>query len=526
MDICSDFYNACCEETGISDNINGNSVISSFNSIPGNRFVLTARSKSSKAKPKRKRNKKVKVLKQVSKVLKVDSKDLIENFNKSLAVYKNIQKEGLKQGLVVQNKPLEEKMKKVGNFIKKEVGNLAKKEGKKLLNKVVAPAVEGAISNSGIPLGGELGNIAGGGIRMIAGSGDYKVQSNTLTTMGVAHNPEFVPEFISRNKKGNTNGTRVRHREYLGDIISSSSASAFSITTYAINPGNSTIFPWLSTIAQNYDQWVPNGIVVSFKSTSSVFNGSTQGLGTVIIASDYDLLDSQYASKIEMENSQYAVSCKCSDNILHPLECAPNQRQVRCLKIRGVNTPTDNIQWYDLCNTQVATVGIGGTSVTLGELWITYDITFFKEQIYGGLIGNGVYESVWSGATSISTSAYLGTDWKAGPNNTTGVVFNGTTTFTFPATTTVGTYALNYLVVGSSSAASIPTFTLTGCSLVNGPQPQNYDTFSTTAGVVAVQRYIKITAASATIVMSSGTLLTSPTKATAYIILLNPGTTV
>jgi hypothetical protein len=302
------------------------------------------------------------------------------------------------------------------------------------------------------------------------------------------------------------------HREYLGDVISSSTSGAFSNTTYRINPGNVLSFPWLSVIAQNFDQWRPNGIVVAFKSTSSVYNGSSQALGTVIIASDYDLTDAAYSSKIEMENSEFAVSAKASDNILHPIECAPNERQVKVLKCRGVTTPTDNLQWYDLCNVQVATQGITGTSVNLGELWITYDISFFKEQLYGNLFGNSILQLDYSATTGISTSAYFGTNGSASASTTLSCTV-GTNTITFPSNVSAGTYNLSYYVEGSSTAITFPTVAYTS-NCAAGPAIFGANTSlvgnGTTSRMMG-QFSITISGPSAVITFSGGTLPTSPT---------------
>jgi len=57
-----------------------------------------------------------------------------------------------------------------------------------------------------------------------------------------------------RNTKS---GFIVSHREYIQDI--NSSTAFVGIADY-INPGNSTLFPWLSQVAQNFEQWVPRGM--------------------------------------------------------------------------------------------------------------------------------------------------------------------------------------------------------------------------------------------------------------------------
>jgi len=376
-----------------------------------------------------------------------------------------IEHEGVKTGLKAIGKKL---AKAAANELVQELpgppGHIAraivaevKKANQREKDKQLAAALLNQVKGHGdYTVSRRTRNRGGGAIASIRGAGDYTVHSNSISLSSkVAADTDLVPSF-----RGKMRETRIQHREYLGDVISSATSGAFSNTMYRINPGIVTSFPWLSVIAQNFDQWKPNGIVVCFKSTSSVYNGSSQALGTVIIASDYDLTDAAYSSKIEMENSEFAVSAKSSDNILHPIECAIGERQVKVLKCRGVTTPSDNLQWYDLCNLQVATQGITGSSVNLGELWVTYDISFYKEQLYGNLFGNSILQMDSSATTGITTSNYFGTDNSIATTSTL-VCTLGTNTITFPSNLSAGSFLISYYVVGSSTANTNPTIAYT-----------------------------------------------------------------
>lgn len=404
-------------------------------------------------------------------------------------------------------------VKNAGKAVLKFAEKAAVKEGKKAL-KASAPAIGNFVSNAPLPGAGLLGDLAEAGAIKIAGNGDYTVTTNSLFSKGGS--VDVVPKFHKSKR-----GTRVTHCEYIGDVISSATANTFSNTSYIVNPGNPTTFPWLSTMAANFDQWRPNGIVFAFKSTSSSYSGTTQALGGVVLASDYDLVDDAYASKIEMENSAFANSCKSDTHILHPVECAIKERPIALLKCRGVQTPSDNLQWYDLANFQVATFGVAGTSVNLGELWVTYDITFFKEQVYGGLRGNTIGLSSYSSTSGITTSAYFGTTPVALADNTFALTLTGTT-ITLPSSIPVGAYMLYYNVYGTSAAVVSPTITATtNCTLISGFTNAPSQT-STSCRVNAV---FTISGPSAVLTLSGGTLPTSPTYAGIYLMQVNPGTT-
>lgn len=149
----------------------------------------------------------------------------------------------------------------------------------------------GAVNTAARGVGHALGNVFGIGkqvgnaaswLSRAFGFGDYSITSNSLMSNNIA---QF------RN-----HGTiEFAHREFIGDLTSS---VEFVNTAYPINPGNSTLFPWLSTIARNFEQYQMLGLIFEFKTMSATAVGTTNtGLGTVIMATDYDVLDSKYTNK-------------------------------------------------------------------------------------------------------------------------------------------------------------------------------------------------------------------------------------
>jgi hypothetical protein len=241
------------------------------------------------------------------------------------------------------------------------------------------------VSGAGTAVGARFGQpdlgrtLANRAFSRIVGSGDYEMRANSLITS--AASGAVMPTFTPDGRRG----IRVREREYIGDITSGSTlvsgSTLFSNNSYTVNPSDSVTFPWLSKFAANFDQWEPHGIVFEYVSTSSTFNGSSQALGVVITAADYDFADPLYASKTEMENSGYAISTAASTSLLHGIECAASERPSRVLYTgTGAGSSTSS-NLHNLARFQLATQGMSVAGVTLGELWVTYDITFFKKQL-------------------------------------------------------------------------------------------------------------------------------------------------
>lgn len=210
-------------------------------------------------------------------------------------------------------------------------------------------------------------------IMSMFGSGDYV--TGPMPKSNVLMNDAQIPKF-----SGGRTAVTITHREYLGDLYSSPVAGAFSIQKFSLNPGLPASFPWLSEIAANFQQYRWNGVVYEFRSMSSdALNSVNTALGTVTFSTNYDATDPAFTNKQQMENTEFAVSCKPSVNMMHGIECARSQSTLSELYVRTGAPPTgSDKRMYDMGTTYIATQGCQGTSVNLGEIWVTYSVTFLK----------------------------------------------------------------------------------------------------------------------------------------------------
>lgn len=247
----------------------------------------------------------------------------------------------------------------------------------------------------GGPAGSALGSVLGGAgghlLGRIFGSGDY-VTSGDQVKYNVLANSAQVPQF-GHGK----NVVNIRHREYLGDVITSSTIGAFQLTDYPIQPGLVGSFPWLAQVCgSTFQQYRINGMVFEFRSMSAdALNSTNTALGSVVMATDYDSKDATFTSKQEMENTEFGVSCKPSSCMMHAIECARNQTAVSELYIRAGSVPSGaDIRLYDMGRFSIATSGFQAASVNVGELWVSYDITLLKaiQQPPGFLIPSAHYQ--------------------------------------------------------------------------------------------------------------------------------------
>jgi len=226
---------------------------------------------------------------------------------------------------------------------------------------------------------GRAGTVLGAGISKITGFGDYVVHDNTMSKGG--YSSIDVPNFGTGSSE-----VRVTHREFVKSISVPSDPTNFNNYTLDINPSNEVLFPWLSRIARNYQQYKINGMVFTFKSMTSEY-ASSGSLGTVGIATNYNVNDKPYENLVAFENSQFAVVNKPSLNIVHAIECKEFARNGLQLYVRDASSESTNIsdaRFYDYAKVQIMTEGLPqAVDTTLGQLWVSYDITLLK-PIVGG----------------------------------------------------------------------------------------------------------------------------------------------
>lgn len=233
----------------------------------------------------------------------------------------------------------------------------------------------------------------------ITGSGDYKLAGNSLVP-GLGTQP---PTF--RNGK-RTN--MVCHREFINDVVGS---VAFVNTSYGLNPGQAGTFPWLSALAQNYEEYRIHGMIFEFKSTSGEsFASTTSSTGVVIMSTEYNSLNAPFASKVEMENYQFTTSAKPSQSFLHPVECAKQDNVLSNHYIRSGAVPAGaDRRFYDLGNFQIATSGMQISGVTIGELWVTYEVELIKPRVTTAIGADYLSEHYsWTAAGAGTISAANG----------------------------------------------------------------------------------------------------------------------
>jgi hypothetical protein len=171
---------------------------------------------------------------------------------------------------------------------------------------------------------------------------------------------------------GSDGRVRVRHREFVADVPGS---VAYAISSYSVNPGQATTFPWLNAIARCYETYVFHSL--RFEYMPAV---GTSVSGVVTLAVDYDAADPGPSSKVELLQMHGAVrgspwdytTLVCDKPDLNKL---PQHFTRKAQWVAGAG----DIKTYDVGNLFVSTMGML-SAATVGELYVTYDIELRTPQ--------------------------------------------------------------------------------------------------------------------------------------------------
>jgi len=234
--------------------------------------------------------------------------------------------------------------------------------------------------------------------------------------------------------------TRVQHRELVTNLTGT---TAFTVaSSLSINPGLSATFPWLSIMANAFEEYRFNSLKVEYFTRTG-----TNIPGSVIIAPDYDASDGAPAS--EQIASSYMDSCE--DAPWKDIVCtlpsgrlnrADNNRFVRA----GALGANQDIKLYDAATVHLCTVD--GTAVNWGKIWLSYDVTFRIPQLNPA--GNPPFGGGFAGANTQTGANPLGIapTTVAGSK---GFTISAASVITFTA---LGDFLVGYVLTGTVITAA------------------------------------------------------------------------
>jgi len=164
----------------------------------------------------------------------------------------------------------------------------------------------------------------------------------------------------------------VTHCEYIGEIPGSTN---YAVTTFPLNPGWHTTFPWLSTIAQQYEKYEFERL--SFE-TNTVAPTTLPGI--IILGTDWDASDPATTGKDQIYSFPDSVSSPSWESVVYVAKPAELKALGKRFIRAGLNPGNTDIKLYDIGNFQVATQGQAVTT-TIAELFVCYTIRLSEPQL-------------------------------------------------------------------------------------------------------------------------------------------------
>jgi hypothetical protein len=305
-------------------------------------------------------------------------------------------------------------------------------------------------------LGAQAGTGLGAALSRWLGQGDYALRSNSLVSS--LRSDGTIP-VMHRNDQTIV----VRHKEYVGELRGKQ-----LFTTqfrYPLNPGVSTTFPWLHTVASQYSEYRIRGMVFHYVPTSGMSVASTNtALGSVMFQTSYRATEDPPTSKLEMMNEYWATEGRPCDEICHPIECDPKENPFNVQYVRTVPlSASENILMYDLGVTTVAVTGQQADNNVLGDIWCSYEVELKKPKV-SGINTEGTRSVRISATANLNTTTPLGSPQTVN-SSIEGVVVTGTSV-SFPANSG-GEYLLSWFTGGFTSASGFSVAYTGGASAIS-----------------------------------------------------------
>jgi len=338
--------------------------------------------------------------------------------------------------------------------------NKNKNKNKKSKNSMMIPKPQTSFSE-------DVGGIVGKGVTALSkwlGFGAYNIHQNTVIGAGGT-----IPSMHSTK-----DSIIVRHREYVGDIVSS---TTFLSTAVPVNPGLSASFPWLAKIASAFQQYKILGMVAEFIPEVSEIAAAEISLGFLALAADYRTDLPSYPSLNQALESEFAVSVKPNCPVDLAIECDPMMSPYNVWFVRTGPVPAgSDIKLFDFVEVDVLVGNNQTANVILGQLWFSFEIELLRPTSFLDPPATTFYARFSSSAPSNASPMFtpvlrsytnpIGTNIIGGSNalNATndgmtvvsGGAGSGTVVVTLPRGLT-GDFTLFYDCLGANSTVLFPS---------------------------------------------------------------------
>lgn len=237
------------------------------------------------------------------------------------------------------------------------------------------------------------------GAGMYTGKGKYFQNQNDLINSVKNRSSGSIPMFSSKHDE--TGELTISHREYIRDIYGNSENEPFHNQGIDLNPGLEASFPWLSQVAQNFEEYDFKQLIFTYRSTIADVSSNNGQVGTVIATTNYNPSENIFPNKSMMMGYAHTMSQKTTEALMHGVECDPKKlsgSSGKYVRSQGLD-PNQDVKTYDHGKFQLAIANTPNDIAdnTIGELWVSYTVKLRKPK-YHTKEGFGISRDIFRNA--------------------------------------------------------------------------------------------------------------------------------
>jgi len=208
-------------------------------------------------------------------------------------------------------------------------------------------------------------------------------------------------------------GTITMERRELVTAINATGSAAWTNWVFSINPGLQGVFPSLSQLAMNFEEYDIEQLLFEFESViSSTSVNAVGSLGNVVFSVNYNAAAKGFSTAATAMESSGSTRGTIANKIFMGIECDKRKVNNKGLFVRAGAVPSGEDQKsYDHCTFQVGLDGVptaytAGTR--LGLLWVRYKIKLRKPIMFVSM-GYNIMQDFFYSNGGTSTNVLLGT---------------------------------------------------------------------------------------------------------------------